>query len=57
MSWVCHPTWVTLRVSTGMGMGSKIWTLAIPVPVWQEWQEWWVEVENFGMGGDPVKQL
>ena len=57
MSRVCHPARVMLRVSMGMGMGSKIWTLAIPIPVWREWWGWQVEAEDFGMGGDPVKQL
>ena len=57
MSWVCHPAWVMLWVSMGTGMGSNIWTLAIPVPVWWEWWEWRVEAEIFGMGGDPVKKL
>ena len=57
MSRVCHPARVALRVSMGTGMGSNIWTLAIPVPVWREWREWRVEAEIFGMGGDPVKKL
>jgi hypothetical protein len=28
----------------GTGMGSNIWTLVIPVPIWQEW---WVEAVEF----------